>query len=383
MAEVMASAPARLRAPAAPSAREADVLTADYDRAVLLRLCALMLIGLSVVGVVALVGEAADQGDVLAVNVAALAVMLVSGLLLMLWRTRAPDWVLVAAPIVPAAMIGLNVLFAGGTSRPVWAIPVGCLAYVGRGRAAVVLVAAIGVVLGVGLVTNETMDIERPVATWFMTMGAVAGVGYLVHRLRLSRDAEAGALVSLARALDLRDTGTASHSTTVGRLSEALALAAGLPLERARSVGLAGVLHDVGKVGVPDAILRKPGALDDEEWILMRGHAAAGAEIVASAGLDGIAIWIGQHHERLDGSGYPGGLHAEQITVEARILAITDAYEAMITDRPYRAGRSAREACAELRREAGGSLDPVLVGLFHDVVADELRAEPPREPVPA
>lgn len=363
-----------------PRAEGADVaraLTADYDRLLMLRLCVWMFAFLTFTGIVSVVVGALTGEETYAVNIATIGVAGVSTVALTAGRTAIPAWGVVGVPAWATTLIAANVLFGAGAARVLWILPVACLAYVGRGRAAALVIAADGVVLAAAFAVNDRFDTDFQAASWVILMATLIGTAYLVRRLRTARDAESGVLVSLAQALDLRDTGTFSHSTTVGSLSEALARAAGLPLERARSVGLGGVLHDIGKVGVPDAILRKPGPLDSDEWDLMRTHAERGGDIVAAAGLDEIARWIAQHHERLDGSGYPTGLAGDQIPTEARILAIADAYEAMTSDRPYRAARTPRAACAELRREAGQRLDPVLVGLFHDLVADELRYDAP------
>jgi HD-GYP domain-containing protein (c-di-GMP phosphodiesterase class II) len=129
-------------------------------------------------------------------------------------------------------------------------------------------------------------------------------------------------------------------------------------------VHAAGVLHDLGKVGIADGILRKPTALDEAEWEEMRRHPEIGARILERAGLRDLARWVLTHHERVDGRGYPFGLAEEEIPLEGRILAVVDAYEAMTADRPYRTGRPAEEARAELRRCAGMQFDPEVVEAF-------------------
>jgi diguanylate cyclase (GGDEF)-like protein/putative nucleotidyltransferase with HDIG domain len=166
------------------------------------------------------------------------------------------------------------------------------------------------------------------------------------------------AVLVLAEALDLRDVGTAAHSQTVGRLCAAIARAMGLSGERVERLRVAGILHDVGKLGVPDDILRKPGKLTDAEFAEMRKHPELGARMVAGAGLTDVAGWVRAHHERLDGRGYPFGLRAEDIPLEARILAVGDAYEAMTADRPYRDAPGHDYAVEELRRGCGTQFDP-------------------------
>lgn len=171
-------------------------------------------------------------------------------------------------------------------------------------------------------------------------------------------------LVSLAEALDLRDTGTSDHSWTVGRYSAMIAAELGLPPERVKRVEIAGVLHDIGKVGLPDAILQKPGPLGKNELAEIRTHPEIGAQILNSRGLEDLREWILAHHERPDGKGYPAGLADLEIPLEAKILAVADAYEAMTADRVYRAGIEERAARAELLRCAGDQFDSRVVAAF-------------------
>ncbi len=169
------------------------------------------------------------------------------------------------------------------------------------------------------------------------------------------------AVLVLAETIDVRDSGTAQHSQAVGRYARAAAAELGLPPPVVERLALAGVLHDVGKIGVGDEILRKPGPLNEEEWAEMRKHPELGARLLAGAGLADLAEWVFAHHERLDASGYPLGLGDEQIPLEARVLAVADAYEAMTSARPYSPALSHEEAAAELRRCAGTQFDPRVV----------------------
>jgi diguanylate cyclase (GGDEF)-like protein/putative nucleotidyltransferase with HDIG domain len=183
------------------------------------------------------------------------------------------------------------------------------------------------------------------------------------------------AAMLLAETLDVRDGGTARHSHTVGRYAGDIARSLGLDEGRVERIRAAGVLHDIGKLGVADAILKKPGPLTPEEWTEMRRHCELGARILAHANLADIASWVLAHHERLDGHGYPQGLVGEAIPLEARILAVADAYEAMTADRAYRAAMSPAAARAELRRASGGQFDPAVVDAFFRVLGD--RPDPP------
>jgi diguanylate cyclase (GGDEF)-like protein len=176
-----------------------------------------------------------------------------------------------------------------------------------------------------------------------------------------STELRLAAVMLLAETLDLRDSGSALHSRTVGVLARQTAEALGLPPDRVKQIHAAGVLHDLGKLGIADPILYKAGPLDDQEWREIRRHPELGARILEHAGLAQIARWVRSHHERLDGHGYPDQLDARQIPLEARILAVVDAYEAMTADRPYGAGISMDAACGELHRCSGSQFDPVVV----------------------
>jgi putative nucleotidyltransferase with HDIG domain len=188
-----------------------------------------------------------------------------------------------------------------------------------------------------------------------------------------SDHAQLATVLSLAEALDVRDTGTARHSQTVGRYSELMGRALGLAREHVERIRLAGVLHDIGKIGVPDSILRKPGALNDDEYSQMRKHPEIGARILGGSGLEDIRRWILAHHERPDGHGYPHGLSEEEIPLEAKILAVADAYEAMTSDRVYRRSIGEEAARDELRRHSGRQFDPRVVEAFLQILDREDR----------
>jgi diguanylate cyclase (GGDEF)-like protein len=197
-----------------------------------------------------------------------------------------------------------------------------------------------------------------------------------------STELRLAAVMLLAETLDLRDSGTARHSRTVGVLARQTAQALELSPDRVEQIHAAGVLHDLGKLGIADAILYKPGPLDDQEWREIQRHPEIGARILEHAGLSQIAHWVRSHHERMDGCGYPGGLDSDRIPLEARILAVADAYEAMIADRPYRAGTSTEAACEELLRCSGSQFDPVVVEAFLHALAQSGNATSTPEDVP-
>jgi HD-GYP domain-containing protein (c-di-GMP phosphodiesterase class II) len=199
--------------------------------------------------------------------------------------------------------------------------------------------------------------------------------GEAVHRTRLLADLEGAfttALAVLTSTVEAKDDYTACHGEDVAVLAERIALRMALPSAHARDVRYAAMLHDIGKVAVPSEILLKPGPLTDEEWVTMRSHAAVGGDLVARIdAFAHLAPAVRASHERWDGGGYPDGLAGERIPLAARIIAACDTYDAIVTDRPYRAARSPREGCEELLRVAGTQLDPAVV----DAVVSELHGE--------
>ena len=168
-------------------------------------------------------------------------------------------------------------------------------------------------------------------------------------------------VIALAEALDIRDTGTGQHSHTVGRYCEAMARELGFDEDRVERVRLAGVLHDIGKIGISDRVLSKPGPLDADEWQEMHTHPEIGARLLSRPEFDDLRAWILAHHERPDGRGYPYALRGDDIPLEARILAVADAYEAMTADRVYRASLGEVAARAELEASAGTQFDAAVV----------------------
>jgi HD-GYP domain-containing protein (c-di-GMP phosphodiesterase class II) len=164
---------------------------------------------------------------------------------------------------------------------------------------------------------------------------------------------ELAALLNLAEALDVRDTGSASHCQRVGRFAELTARELGLPPESVERIRLAGILHDVGRVALPDDLIAKDGPLTEDEWAWVRAHPAIGARMIETTEYEDIRSWILFHHERPDGTGYPDGRGEDDVPLESSILAVADAYEAMTSERPYRPTLAPEEAADELRREAG------------------------------
>jgi HD-GYP domain-containing protein (c-di-GMP phosphodiesterase class II) len=177
-------------------------------------------------------------------------------------------------------------------------------------------------------------------------------------------------LLGLANALEAKDVYTRGHSERVAALARRIALGAGVPRPVADTIAQAGLLHDLGKIGIPEGVLRKPGPLTAEEWALMRRHPIVGAQIVAPLEFfaDG-AVIVRHHHERHDGSGYPDGLHGDLIPLGARIVGVADVYDALTSDRPYRARLSRAEVLRRLEEEAGRSLDARLTALCVELTA--------------
>ncbi|HEX8071838.1 MAG TPA: HD domain-containing phosphohydrolase [Pyrinomonadaceae bacterium] len=178
-------------------------------------------------------------------------------------------------------------------------------------------------------------------------------------------DSYRATLRALAAALETRDRETHGHSERVVSFALRLGREVGVEGAASRALEFGALLHDIGKIGVPDAILRKPAALDPAEWARMRQHPKLGAQILAGIEfLKGAARVVAEHHERWDGTGYPAGLRGEQIDLCARIFAVADAFDAMTSDRCYRQGRPYEVAARELRREAGRQFDPEVVEAF-------------------
>jgi len=181
------------------------------------------------------------------------------------------------------------------------------------------------------------------------------------------------AVLDMAEAVDLRFSGSARHSETVGRYAEMTARELGLPEWRISRIRLAGILHDIGKAGVPNSILHKPGPLTVEEYEQIKRHPELGAQMIEHVSLSDVREWVAMHHERPDGLGYPLGLFAGSIALEARIVAVADAYEAMTSDRPYRDSIGYDAALAELRHGAGTQFDALVVGAFIAALARDAR----------
>lgn len=184
------------------------------------------------------------------------------------------------------------------------------------------------------------------------------------------QDLFVGTVEALASAVDARDPYTERHSARVGTYAVAIGRNLGFSEERLTRLHIASLLHDIGKIGIRDHVLLKPGRLDEHEYAVIRQHPAAGARIIrAVERLQPMLPFMYHHHERYCESGYPEGIQGEGIPLEARVIAVADAFDAMTTDRPYRRALPVEVAAAELRQSAGTQLDPLVVHVFLDLVA--------------
>jgi putative two-component system response regulator len=174
-----------------------------------------------------------------------------------------------------------------------------------------------------------------------------------------------GTLTALARAIDAKSAWTAGHSERVTNLALKIGHAMGLPAKSLEIMHRGGLLHDIGKIGTPPNVLDKPGKLEPEETQIMQDHVKIGVRILEPIPCFREALpMVAQHHEWFDGSGYPAGLAGENISLHARILAVADCYDAIVSDRPYRKGLPTREALEILRQRSGTQFDPLVIEVF-------------------
>jgi putative nucleotidyltransferase with HDIG domain len=188
-------------------------------------------------------------------------------------------------------------------------------------------------------------------------------------------EARLATLLALTEALDLRDHGTPEHCRAVGRYAAMTAQELGFDDAQVERVRVAGTLHDVGKVGISESILRKPGPLSEEERAEVQRHPELGAQILSGASFDDVREWVLAHHERPDGKGYPLGLRGDEIPIEASILAVADSYEAMTADRAYRPAMSDDAAREELSACAGHQFAPEVVEAFLRAAARQIERD--------
>ena len=187
--------------------------------------------------------------------------------------------------------------------------------------------------------------------------------------LKELKELNVGTLYALARTVDAKSSWTAGHSVRVTQLAIDIAKVLGLSRESLDDLQRAALLHDIGKIGIPQSIIDKPGKLTDEEYNVIKRHPSIGAAILnpirAYASITPI---VEEHHERFDGKGYPFGKSGKQIHLSARIMALADTFDAMVSDRPYRAGLPQEQALDIIRKEAGHQFDPSVVDAFNQVI---------------
>jgi len=263
--------------------------------------------------------------------------------------------------------------------------------------------------LGVGQIAFNAgwiVDIVWPVAALLMgTTGTVAAryLAELSLRRRVTthneqleqavrerteelRETQLEVVRRLAQAAESRDGDTGQHIERMSRLCERVALAAGMGAQDAELLRHASALHDIGKIGIPDRVLLKPGTLDAEEWEIMKAHAELGASMLADSRTDLLQlaeVVARTHHERWDGTGYPAGLAGEDIPLVGRICTIADVYDALTSARPYKEAWPVGEALAEIQRQSGRQFDPVMVDAFLGLFPEEAAALAAAEPAGA
>ena len=302
------------------------------------------------------------------------------------WRAPRGVWRLYAAILVGFLLLvgGALAHSSGGPTSP-WVhsmyLPI-LLSAVFFGQAGAVVTAVLaGLIIGPWMpdAGGESLVSLWLVSTFFFALvGGLAGQAQhlLAERLEQGESmvqklatVHSRTLTAFASTVDLRDKPTAGHSARVAHNARAMALALDLPDENVRTVYWSGLLHDLGKLAVPEAILQKPGRLTDAETEHMRRHSNVGADLVLSLSTDlrAIAEGIRSHHERWDGRGYPLGLTGEEIPLAGRILTVVDVFEALTCARPYRRPALARDAMAYLREGSGVQFDQGLVELFEDL----------------
>lgn len=227
------------------------------------------------------------------------------------------------------------------------------------------------------------LNLEEVHANAFDTGDAIlmqtvaAQLGVALHRIRVYAELEDALFTMLSllgSAMEARDSYTAMHEEAVAKLVGAVAMQFGLSPAEQRTLRYAALTHDLGKIGIPNEILHKPGALDEHEWQIMRGHTVIGSEMLARVPFFGdVHPIVRSHHERWDGDGYPDGLAGNDIPLGARILSVCDSFHAMVTARPYRSARTPPDALAEVRRCSGSQFDPAVVAALELILVSSAR----------
>ncbi len=274
-------------------------------------------------------------------------------------------------PLQPvAAWLTLIAIVLAGAAAPLLALRLRVLLAVGTAAAFTILYLLLA---QLAFDSGTVLVVTYPLAAWCIgAIGTVVAsyIAAFIERNAFARQLQASQLEliqRLAQAVETRDVETGEHVRRIGRLCRLLALELGWSAAEAERLQHASAMHDIGKIGIPDSILLKPGGLTDEEWVTIKEHTTVGAEILA--GSENPLVQMAQdiarcHHERWDGSGYPAGLVGEQIPLAARICAVVDVYDALCSKRTYKEAWSFERALAEIERESGSHFDPRLVAAF-------------------
>jgi putative nucleotidyltransferase with HDIG domain len=226
---------------------------------------------------------------------------------------------------------------------------------------------------GVILVANKRSgDYTEQDSELLLSIGRHAGVALENRRLHIAlRDSFHSTVAVLADAIEAKDAYTRGHCESVSQIAVEVAKRLGIKGEELDHLRYAALLHDVGKIGVPDGILLKPGKLLPEEFLVIKKHATIGSDLISRVPmLSAIAPIILHHHERIDGSGYPMGLLGDGISLSSRIIGVVDAFDAMTTTRPYREPLDSDTAIAELRRHSGSQFDEQVVNTLCEVLGE-------------
>jgi HD domain-containing protein len=319
------------------------------------------------------------------------------------WRAlRGPARAIAAGLIVALLFGGVQLVGVVGGPSSVWALVLAVPVLI----AGVVFKTAGGVLAGLAagyLVSPWVQVSAEPLSEWAVRAGFFALIGAFVgqtqallerrlrhgqHLVRKVATIHARTLSTFASTVELRDEPTGGHSSRVAHNSRALAVAMELERDELRAVYWAGLLHDLGKIGIPERILQKPSRLTEDETTTMRRHSDLGADLLLSVSPDlhPIAEGIRTHHERWDGTGYPRGLAGEYIPLVGRVVSVVDVFEALTCKRPYREAQPVQEVLAFLRDRSGWWFDPTLVRFLEDLywkgqiyTADAMRAPLPVE----
>jgi HD-GYP domain-containing protein (c-di-GMP phosphodiesterase class II) len=295
-------------------------------------------------------------------------------------------------PLRPASpLLALLAIVLLGAVAPLASLRIRVL---GAGAVAVLAAGAYLVACQLAFDSGSVLSVSYPLAAWTLgVVGMVAAnyLGALVERNSFARqlgESQLELIRRLAQAIESRDAETGEHIRRIGLLCEQLALRVGWNARDAEMLRHASVMHDIGKIGLPDSVLLKPGRLDPAEWDVIKSHTTAGAAILAGSTnpivrmAERIAL---THHERWDGSGYPYGLRGEEIPLEGRICAVVDVYDALLSQRVYKGAWKPEEVVAELRRGRASDFDPALVDAFLAMIPElspDLAPFATRSPVP-